>query len=155
DAVLTAVSSVLGVPAGSVAPDRPLADLGLDSLMAVELRNQLAALSGLRLPATLLFDHPTPHALSRFLETGIAGDRVAGRQLHTKAAASEPIAIVAMSCRYPSGVESPEALWELLLEGRDGTSEFPSERGWSAEDLYDPDPEAVGKSTVTRGGFLH
>ncbi|MEU9478100.1 SDR family NAD(P)-dependent oxidoreductase [Streptomyces sp. NPDC048191] len=67
----------------------------------------------------------------------------------------EPIAIVSMSCRYPGDVQTPEDLWRLVAEGRDATSEFPGNRGWDAEALYDPDPEATGRTYTTRGGFLH
>src|ERR1700730_15216488 len=67
----------------------------------------------------------------------------------------EPIAIVAMSCRYPGGADAPAALWNLLQRGGDAISEFPSDRGWDVEALYDPDPDAQGKSYVRSGGFLH
>ena len=67
----------------------------------------------------------------------------------------EPIAIIAMSCRYPGGADTPEALWDLLQRGGDAISEFPSDRGWEVEALYDPDPDAPGKSYVRWGGFLH
>ncbi|WP_285902771.1 type I polyketide synthase, partial [Frankia sp. AiPs1] len=68
-------------------------------------------------------------------------------------AAREPIAVVAMACRFPGGIRSPEGLWEVVAAGTDATSQLPSDRGW-AEDLFDPDPEALGKSYVRRGGFL-
>ncbi|WP_394829190.1 type I polyketide synthase [Pendulispora albinea] len=67
----------------------------------------------------------------------------------------EPIAIVSMTCRFPGGVRSPEDLWQLLCEGRDAISGFPEGRGWNADAIYDPDPDAHGKSYAREGGFLH
>src|SRR5262249_7439219 len=67
----------------------------------------------------------------------------------------DPIAIVAMSCRLPGDVRSPEQLWQLLVDASDATSDFPTGRGWDVDALFDPDPDARGKTYVRRGGLLH
>ncbi|WP_369182050.1 type I polyketide synthase [Streptomyces sp. Y1] len=72
-----------------------------------------------------------------------------------QARTNEPIAIVGMACRYPGGVASPEDLWRLVLAERDAVGGFPTDRGWDVEGMYDPDPDAVGKSYATEGGFVH
>nr|WP_051773029.1 type I polyketide synthase [Saccharothrix sp. NRRL B-16314] len=69
--------------------------------------------------------------------------------------AAEPIAVVGMGCRFPGGVTSPEELWDMLVEGRDAVTGFPSDRGWDVEGLYDPDIGVEGKSYVREGAFLH
>ncbi|MEV6710432.1 type I polyketide synthase [Lentzea sp. NPDC051208] len=67
----------------------------------------------------------------------------------------EPIAIIGMACRYPGDVESPEDLWRLVEEEREGISAFPTNRGWDLDGLFDADPEASGSSYATTGGFVH
>ncbi|MEU3313789.1 type I polyketide synthase [Streptomyces sp. NPDC006662] len=68
--------------------------------------------------------------------------------------AHEPLAIVGMACRFPGGADTPEALWELVSAGTDAVSPFPGDRGWDVEGLYDPDPDAAGRSYCREGGFL-
>ncbi|SNT52231.1 Acyl transferase domain-containing protein, partial [Actinomadura meyerae] len=141
----------------SIDPARTFKQLGFDSMAAVELRDRLTESTGLSLPTTLTFDHPTPGDLSRHLSavaTGRPGDE-AGVSVRGVPAVDEPIAIVAMGCRYPGGVSSPEDLWELVEQGRDAITPFPGNRGWDLDALFDADPDAPGKSYAREGGFLH
>ncbi|GIF09452.1 hypothetical protein Asi03nite_69900 [Actinoplanes siamensis] len=79
-------------------------------------------------------------------------DRLRQENDALRAGRGEPIAVVAMACRYPGGVSSPEELWEVIREGRDVVTEFPADRGW--RDIYHPDPDNAGSSYVRQGGFL-
>nr|MDT0662024.1 type I polyketide synthase [Micromonospora sp. DSM 115978] len=137
---------------------RAFQDLGLDSLTALELRNGLNAEIGVNLPGTVVFDHPTPEALVRFLCAELSGGQpqqsapvAAGREYHD----DEPIAIIGMACRYPGGVTSPDDLWHLVEAGVDSIGDFPTDRGWDVSGLYDPDPERTGHTYTQSGGFLY
>ncbi|WP_158633237.1 type I polyketide synthase [Amycolatopsis sp. WAC 04182] len=153
------VAAVLGhTTKDSVVSDRAFQDLGFDSLTGLELRNRLGEAVGLRLPATLVFDHPTPGALAEYLADRFWGDLAPRAAANTpapvRAVDDDPIVIVGAGCRYPGGVESARDLWEVFAQGRDVVSEFPTDRGWDLAGIYDPDPETPGKSYVRHGGFL-
>ncbi|MET7403725.1 SDR family NAD(P)-dependent oxidoreductase, partial [Dactylosporangium sp. NPDC005572] len=159
----TSTAAVLGhAGVDAIRPDRPFKDAGFDSLTALELRNRLAEATGLDLPNTLVFDHPTPYAVAEHLRDafGTAGTTGAGpAPVAVTAAAGHhgdgPIAIVGMACRYPGGADTPDRLWRLVADGADAISTFPTNRGWDLDELYDPDPEAAGRSYARHGGFLH
>ncbi|MFD5915017.1 SDR family NAD(P)-dependent oxidoreductase, partial [Streptomyces massasporeus] len=148
-------AAVLGGKEG-IGEQQVFQQLGMDSMTAVELRRRLTAVTGVRLPSTLAFDYPTPTALAGLLLDRMAlapaAAPAAGRPVRTTESADEPIAVVSMACRLPGGIGTPEAFWTLLAEERDGIGPFPQR--WDAYDVYDPDPEAVGKSYIREGGFL-
>jgi acyl transferase domain-containing protein/acyl carrier protein len=162
DTILTALiraeaADVLGHrTAEKVSVAQAFQELGFDSLAALELRNRLEIATGLRLPSTTVFDYPNVETLAAHLLGALLGKQRRETVRRSAGAGSqEPIAIVGMSCRYPGGVDSPEALWEMVLAGGDAISEFPADRGWPLDELYDPDPDRRGKTYVREGGFVH
>ncbi len=157
DLVRAQSAAVLG-HSGAAAVDatRAFRDQGFDSMTALDLRNRLAAEAGLALPSTIVFDHPSPTALATHLRGLLLGEQAVTVQTVPGAARDDdPIVIVAMSARLPGGIASPEDLWKLVEDGGDAVSDFPGDRGWDVENLFDPDPEQTGKSYVRHGSFLY
>ncbi|GAB1818700.1 hypothetical protein HerbRD11066_18640 [Herbidospora sp. RD11066] len=157
DLVRAEAAAVLGhVSADAVPPGRAFKDLGFDSLTAVDLRTRLNAATGLKLPATLVFDHPTPVAVVAFLRAELLGILDSGAPIADRTAADfgEPIAIIGMGCRFPGGVREPEDLWDVVANGIDTISGFPTDRGWDPDGLYAGMDDGVSSTTVV-GGFIY
>ncbi|MEV5524213.1 type I polyketide synthase, partial [Streptomyces pseudogriseolus] len=143
----------------AVDPRRSFKDLGIDSVTAVELRDRLNALTGRALPATAVYEYPTPARLADRLsadtdEPAGTPSTFVGRDGRSARTDDDPIAIVSMGCRYPGGVRSPEDLWRLVTDEADALSAFPTDRGWDLAGLFDPDPGRTGTTYVREGGFL-
>ena len=153
--VRSQVAGVLGFESvGGVEADRAFKELGFDSLTAVELRNRLELVCGLRLPATLVFDYPSPLAVAGFLRGLVEGVSVGGGVVSVGGGVGDVVVVVGLGCRFPGGVGSGDELWGLVSGGVDVVSGFPLDRGWDVEGLFDPDPDRVGTSYVREGGFL-
>ncbi|HET9591470.1 MAG TPA: beta-ketoacyl synthase N-terminal-like domain-containing protein, partial [Solirubrobacterales bacterium] len=150
------VASLLGsAEPGDFDPTARFADLGLDSAAATTLANRLAQATGVRLPASAIYDHPTAERLARHVAALQRGETIGvAAPVRMRGDSREPIAIVGIGCRFPGGVASPEGLWELLERGGNAIGPFPTDRGWDPASLYDPDPDSLGKTYCLEGGFL-
>ncbi|WP_449657451.1 type I polyketide synthase, partial [Streptomyces winkii] len=173
--IRTETAAVLGGDgAERAAAARTFREIGLTSVSAVQLSNRLGAATGLRLPAPIAYDHPTPEALARHLRAELLDEppesdparrtsdngASATARPHSPQRAShepaEPVAIVGMACRYPGGIGSPEDLWRLVAQGADVTADFPTDRGWDLDRLFNGAGRGrVGTSDTRHGGFLY
>jgi acyl transferase domain-containing protein/NADPH:quinone reductase-like Zn-dependent oxidoreductase/acyl carrier protein/SAM-dependent methyltransferase len=143
------VAAMLGyADPSSVDPTRGFFELGLDSLMAVALRDRLEKHFGRNLASSALFDYPTVDALARH----IAGEVDTPRNAVTVRDDDDPIAIVGLACRFP-GARDAAAFWRLLRDGEDAIRDVPAER-WDIDEWFDPDVAIAGKMNTRSGGFL-
>ncbi|MGC4892119.1 beta-ketoacyl synthase N-terminal-like domain-containing protein, partial [Micromonospora sp. DT227] len=153
DLIRTHAAAVLGhADAQDVDADRSFREQGFDSYAAIKMCDRLTAVTGLRLPTTLLFNYPTPVALRGYLQRRLDGlSEPANEPVAAATALDEPVAIVGMGCRYPGGVDDPDEFWQLLVDGVDAVGEFPADRGWDLTALHDPDRQ---RSETRYGTFL-
>ena len=153
--VCAQAAAVLGHPnPNDMDPECAFQELGFDSVKAAELLDRLKTATELPLSPTMAFDYPTPAALATHLGQLLSGPVAAAPPVGSRAQTDEPVAVVGMACRFPGGVDSAAALWDLVASGTDAVGEFPADRGWNLADLFDPDPDAVGKTYTRAGGFL-
>jgi acyl transferase domain-containing protein/D-arabinose 1-dehydrogenase-like Zn-dependent alcohol dehydrogenase/acyl carrier protein len=159
DYLRDAVAEVTHVDAAEIREEAGFFDLGMDSLMAVELRRRIERGVGKEIPITLVMDHPRLSDVADYLLGEVLGlsEQVSGKSGPEPASVvttrtDEPIAIVAVSCRFP-GAPDPEAFWEVLSGGVDAIQEVPEDR-YDIDEFYDPDPETPGKIYTRLGGFL-
>ena len=151
DAVRTEAAAALGhTRTGAVPADRAFRASGFDSLTAVDLRNRLVAATGLPLTASVVFDHPTPRELAEHLVASLTGT---ARETEDTApagdVADDPVVIVGMACRLPGGADSPQRLWQLLMDEQDVIGPFPADRDWDLAEFGDSSGRRL------EGGFLH
>ncbi|WP_437996726.1 SDR family NAD(P)-dependent oxidoreductase [Sorangium sp. So ce185] len=137
---------VLRLDPGSIDRHVPLNDLGINSLMSLELRNGLEAGLGLSLPSTLLWTYPHVAGLSAYLVEQLgAGAQPApapAQPAPAQPAAApdvEPIAVVGLACRLPGGGDDPEAFWRALEDGVDAIQRIPAAR-WPDDAIPDGPP---------------
>ena len=152
------VAHVLGLPIGSKPePEVGFFDMGMDSLMAVELKNRLSKLLGVNLQSTLTFDFPNIERVSHYINSEVlqleSMNETDSYQSPKIGKWNEPIAIIGMSCRFPGGANNPEQFWELLQTGTSAIQEIPEQR-WNIEEYYDPNPEVSGKIITRYGHFI-
>jgi len=141
--VAAEIRAVLGHT--EVDPTSTFKELGIDSVTAADLRARLSAATGLSLSTTMIYNHPTPAALTSRLQSLVDGQEPGPVNLEPVKSDDDPVVIVGMACRLPGGVDSPASLWRLMDSGTDAVSAFPADRGWDF-DALPPLPR--------QGGFL-
>jgi myxalamid-type polyketide synthase MxaE and MxaD len=135
--------------------DTSFLELGLSSLQAVELSDDLQRWAAVPLPPTLAYDYPTIADVAGFVAraaTASARDAGAASSPLPDQAGPDPIAIIGIGCRLP-GASGPKAYWQLLLGRVDAIREVPPDR-WDGDALYDPDSATPGRMNTRWGGFL-
>jgi len=149
---------VLNLPEeSSVDAESGFVSLGLDSLMAIEFKEQIQLMLGshFELNATLAYDHPNIASLATYIDDLIQPEKSQAKIPADPAKIDEyePIAIVGLSCRFPGGANNAESYWNILRDGIDTIEEIPANR-WDANVYYDALAGKPGKMVSRFGGFV-
>ena len=179
DFVRSLISRIIKMPPGNIVDKKGFFEMGMDSLMAVEVKNALKNHLGKSfvIPATLVFDYPSVNKLADYLEQIlvkkdlskepspnmqkknrleeplIALEKINDAPQMLRESVREPIAVIGMGCRFPGGSNNPQAYWDLLEKGRSGITLIPNTR-WDNARYYDPDPEVPGKIYINQAGLI-
>jgi acyl transferase domain-containing protein/acyl carrier protein len=159
--IRTEVAKVMELPSAQL-PDIEMGfvEMGIDSIMGIELKNKLQESLGYAISTTTLFNYPTINSLTKFLLAEIFIETEAAPEESKEISISslentmnEPIAIIGMGCRFPGDVNTPEEYWDLLKNGMEGIVEIPKDR-WDSDAFYDSNPDTPGKMNTKCGGFI-
>lgn len=150
----THLGRIVGKAEGElVDPEMPLMDLGIDSIMALEIKKQLEADTGQAMRATLIFDYPTINKIAEYFSVALYGEEEGAADVATSSFHGEPIAIVGIGCKMPMAPNGPGDFWRLLSNGECGINDAPSQR-WDLDKYLDKNPDAPGKTYTLSAGLV-
>ncbi|WP_280272609.1 type I polyketide synthase [Nocardia wallacei] len=151
--IIVRVAELARVDPATVTADASFVSLGLSSLQAVELSDDLQRWTGLTLSPTFAYDYPSIAEAAAAIAAGGAGSVSETGATERAEDGDGAIAIVGIGCRLPGGADGAEDTWRLFRDGIDAITEVPVDR-WDAAALYDADPETPGRMNTRWGGFL-
>lgn len=129
-----------------------LNDLGVGSRDAVVLCGELSELLGRKVSPVELWEHPSVAELARFLIEPDSADEESAPE-PGRLGTDEPIAVIGLGCRFPGDINSPEALWQFLIDGGNAVTEVPADR-WAPFDDGSPETTNAIARTTRWGSFL-
>lgn len=144
------VSEELAIPVNELSDQRPLAEFGMSSRVAVSLAARLESLnSGKEITSTVLWEHASIEALVHFLFESLESSSDVEVDLSST---DEPIAIIGMACRFP-GANTLDAFWDLMMSKGDAITEVPRNR-WNPHEYYSKEAGTPGYINNVKGGFI-
>ncbi|BBM86753.1 type I polyketide synthase [Candidatus Uabimicrobium amorphum] len=153
----TEIAKIMGLKSKeSITPDQGLFEMGMDSLMAVELQGKLESSFGQSFSSTMAFDYSTIGDIARYVIRECFADdtkkQVDVVEVHSDGNVDEPIAVIGIGCRFP-GSDTPEEFWDVLANSQEVRCEVPPDR-WDVDEYYDESPQASDRMYTRHGSFL-